>query len=104
MMELIQTCNEILENLLVNVNSENLVQDAETIASSLTRGIIPGYLNFQLPDTNNLIFCIIQGTLWCGVDDIAEDFDHLGQNWTLDKCCRAHDHCPTKVSFYYKVI
>ena len=40
MMELIETCNEILENVLVT--SENLEEDSEIITSSLTSGILPG--------------------------------------------------------------
>ena len=53
-------------------------------------------------DLNKLIFHEIfdLGTLWCGVNDIAEDFRKLGANWRLDKCCRAHDHCPVKVQFF----
>jgi len=37
------------------------------------------------------------GTLWCGVDDIAESYKSLGAHWKVDRCCRAHDHCPVKV-------
>jgi len=40
---------------------------------------------------------ILPGTLWCGVDDIAESYHSLGPEWEVDKCCRAHDHCPLKV-------
>ena len=45
--------------------------------------------------TNHLCPCL--GTLWCGVDDIAESYHSLGPEWEVDKCCRAHDHCPLKV-------
>ena len=31
------------------------------------------------------------------MDDIAENYYSLGPEWQLDKCCRAHDHCPLKV-------
>jgi len=41
-----------------------------------------------------------KGTLWCGLDDIADDFYSLGPDWQLDKCCRAHDHCPVKVKAF----
>jgi len=40
---------------------------------------------------------IMPGTLWCGVDDIAENYKSLGAHWKVDRCCRAHDHCPVKV-------
>lgn len=40
---------------------------------------------------------ILPGTLWCGVNDIAPDFSSLGVDRELDRCCRAHDHCPVKV-------
>ena len=40
------------------------------------------------------------GTLWCGVNDIADDYSHLGQLWRLDTCCRQHDFCPVKVRKY----
>ena len=41
------------------------------------------------------------GTLWCGVNDIAPDFSSLGVDRELDRCCRAHDHCPVKVGGEY---
>lgn len=40
---------------------------------------------------------VLPGTLWCGKDDIAKTYFSLGPQWRLDKCCRAHDHCPVKV-------
>ena len=40
---------------------------------------------------------ILPGTLWCGVNDIAPHFSSLGVDRELDRCCRAHDHCPVKV-------
>jgi len=43
---------------------------------------------------------ILPGTLWCGVDDIAENYYSLGPEFELDKCCRAHDHCPLKVKSF----
>jgi len=43
---------------------------------------------------------IMPGTLWCGVDDIAESYKSLGAHWKVDRCCRAHDHCPVKVKAF----
>ena len=37
------------------------------------------------------------GTKWCGVNDIAENYHDLGEDRVIDKCCRAHDHCPIKI-------
>lgn len=37
------------------------------------------------------------GTKWCGVNDIAENYHDLGEDRIIDKCCRAHDHCPIKI-------
>ena len=34
------------------------------------------------------------------MDDIAENYFSLGPEWQLDKCCRAHDHCPLKVKSF----
>ena len=31
------------------------------------------------------------------MNDIAEDFFDLGARQRVDRCCRAHDHCPLKV-------
>ena len=44
-----------------------------------------------------MTYSMCSGTLWCGVDDIAETYYSLGPEWQIDKCCRAHDHCPVKV-------
>lgn len=40
---------------------------------------------------------IIPGTKWCGTGDIAVDYHDLGADRRLDRCCRTHDLCPTKV-------
>jgi secretory phospholipase A2 len=29
----------------------------------------------------------------CGPGDIASDYDDLGPDAQVDKCCRSHDHC-----------
>ena len=31
------------------------------------------------------------------MDDIADNYYSLGEDWRVDKCCRGHDHCPVKV-------
>ncbi len=40
------------------------------------------------------------GTKWCGYDDIAAHYHDLGDSVALDKCCRAHDHCPVKIKAF----
>lgn len=40
------------------------------------------------------------GTKWCGLGDISSSYDDLGPERNLDKCCRAHDHCPVKVKAF----
>ena len=35
----------------------------------------------------------ILGTKWCGFGNTAEDYDDLGTNTEIDKCCRKHDQC-----------
>ncbi|ODN05148.1 Acidic phospholipase A2 PA4 [Orchesella cincta] len=45
----------------------------------------------------SMISGILPGTKWCGLKDIAEDYNDLGSQRELDKCCRSHDLCPRKV-------
>ena len=37
---------------------------------------------------------ISTGTLWCGMGNVAEDCDQLGEHAETDNCCREHDSCP----------
>lgn len=76
MLSAIQICNNLEENAQILEDAEQAKTGIDF--STIGKGILPG-------------------TLWCGVNDIAEDFKKLGANWRLDKCCRAHDHCPVKV-------
>ncbi|XP_052753451.1 uncharacterized protein LOC113513394 isoform X2 [Galleria mellonella] len=45
---------------------------------------------------------IIPGTKWCGTGDIAANYHDLGADRRLDRCCRTHDLCPTKVRAFSK--
>lgn len=45
---------------------------------------------------------IIPGTKWCGTGDIADSYHDLGDDATMDRCCRTHDLCPLKVRAYQK--
>ena len=64
-----QSCNQHSQNSTSNINMWTLL-----------KGIVPG-------------------TKWCGLNDLAEDYSDLGKGsyFEVDKCCRAHDHCPVKV-------
>ena len=49
------------------------------------------------PNAFSLLKGIAPGTKWCGVNDIANNYFDLGESYPVDKCCRAHDHCPMKI-------
>jgi len=53
----------------------------------------------QEPDMWSLLKGILPGTKWCGVNDVAKNYEDLGSGsyFEVDKCCRTHDHCPLKV-------
>ncbi|XP_053678982.1 uncharacterized protein LOC128729334 [Anopheles nili] len=50
----------------------------------------------------SLLSGIIPGTKWCGTGDIADSYHDLGDDATMDRCCRTHDLCPMKVRAYQK--
>lgn len=78
MLSVVQTCQDI-QTVGANQDYSDNEEPNETIDIwALAKGILPG-------------------TLWCGVDDIADNYYSLGPDWQIDKCCRAHDHCPLKV-------
>jgi secretory phospholipase A2 len=33
------------------------------------------------------------GTKWCGPGNTASDYEDLGNDESVDRCCRDHDHC-----------
>uniref|UniRef100_T1KPN2 Phospholipase A2 n=2 Tax=Tetranychus urticae TaxID=32264 RepID=T1KPN2_TETUR len=37
------------------------------------------------------------GTKWCGLGDQAKHYNDLGEYADVDRCCRDHDHCPTRM-------
>lgn len=49
------------------------------------------------PSQYTLLNGIIPGTKWCGTGDIADTYYDLGTEIKLDKCCRTHDLCPSKI-------
>lgn len=50
----------------------------------------------------SLLQGIIPGTKWCGTGDIAANYHDLGTDRRMDRCCRTHDMCPTKVRAFSK--
>ena len=59
-------------------------------------------INIHIKYTSHIIhksFSFL-GTKWCGINDIANDYFDLGKEFELDKCCRAHDHCPMKIKAF----
>lgn len=59
--------------------------------------IYPGYVQGcdKLP--------YLSGTKWCGLNDIAKDYNDLGGITDVDKCCRAHDFCPMNLAGFKKL-
>eukprot|EP00092_Neocalanus_flemingeri_P037971 GFUD01041336.1.p1 GENE.GFUD01041336.1~~GFUD01041336.1.p1 ORF type:complete len:337 (-),score=54.09 GFUD01041336.1:121-1131(-) len=80
MLAVLDACDELTEYSIVNRVDTDVV-DSKVGFWSLIRGIVPG-------------------TLWCGLNDIAESYDSLGSNYRVDRCCRAHDHCPDKIKSF----
>jgi len=84
MLSVVQVCQDIqtvTQPLQTVSESSNSSDQSKVNYWTLAKGILPG-------------------TLWCGVDDIAGNYSSLGPEWQLDKCCRAHDHCPVKVKSF----
>uniref|UniRef100_T1IHG3 Phospholipase A2-like central domain-containing protein n=1 Tax=Strigamia maritima TaxID=126957 RepID=T1IHG3_STRMM len=73
MIEILEKCHNLNESLVDNSTETNKWQ-----ITTIFRGIAPG-------------------TMWCGLNDIAQTYDQLGSDRELDKCCRTHDHCPVRV-------
>ncbi|KAK2714551.1 hypothetical protein QYM36_008942 [Artemia franciscana] len=63
--------------------------------------MIAGCKNEGIPDdkwnTWTLLNGILPGTKWCGRGDVAKSYEELGPEADIDRCCRAHDHCPIKI-------
>ena len=115
MMEIIGFCENLTrENETVSSRIDNNVVDEEIGYWSLLRGIIPGIISYIKLLQHN-VGSVLSGTLWCGVNDIAESYSSLGYNQQLDRsvgrqkdvhvvltqsyvrCCRVHDFCPHKI-------
>ncbi|XP_012546102.1 uncharacterized protein LOC101744895 isoform X1 [Bombyx mori] len=40
---------------------------------------------------------ILPGTKWCGAGQLASDYEELGDETAVDRCCRKHDNCQTNI-------
>ncbi|XP_063703588.1 uncharacterized protein LOC134833256 [Culicoides brevitarsis] len=61
-----------------------------------------GLFDNQAFPSISLLSGIIPGTKWCGTGDIAKSYHDLGTESNVDRCCRTHDLCPSKVRPYQK--
>ena len=85
MMEIIGFCENLTrENETVSSRIDNNVVDEEIGYWSLLRGIIPGIISYIKLLQHN-VGSVLSGTLWCGVNDIAESYSSLGYNQQLDR-------------------
>ena len=101
MMEIIGFCENLTrENETVSSRIDNNVVDEEIGYWSLLRGIIPGIISYIKLLQHN-VGSVISGTLWCGVNDIAESYSSLGYNQQLDRSVSVQEKerypCPTHV-------
>lgn len=46
---------------------------------------------------SSILSGVVPGTKWCGAGDLADTYFDLGQEEALDRCCRTHDLCPSKI-------
>ena len=73
MVDLIYRCKDVPSFYMMDF-SELIPTDIQTMIS-LNLGVLPQ-------------------TLWCGLGQKTLEYSDLGEDRELDKCCRAHDHCP----------
>ena len=85
MMEIIGFCENLTrENETFSNRIDNNVVDEEIGYWGLLRGIIPGIISYIKLLQHN-VGSVLSGTLWCGVNDIAETYSSLGYNQQLDR-------------------
>ena len=119
MLSIVQSCQELqnqrVQDNLKQVDSSKFEKESKnTNFFTVLKGIMPGkyysailvliyilailcvlYTNLFLMIFNQVLH--FSGTKWCGIDDIANNYFDLGKEVEVDKCCRAHDHCPMKI-------
>lgn len=95
MVKLMYQC-ELVESEGTSKNDYYVAEDQKSDQLvSESRGSI-----FPTTGSITLFNGIIPGTKWCGTGDIAKSYHDLGSEASIDKCCRTHDLCPTKVRGY----
>merc|ERR1712137_625719 len=83
MLHLINTCN-------THPSAQKIhIEDEDTGSLGWLGGVTE-----EDSDLHNALRAIVPGTLWCGAGRAADQFSHLGADFKLDRCCRAHDFCP----------
>lgn len=108
--ELIDKNEEKNEPYAAALTSDQSVQESRSSlfnnqfeSISLLSGIIPGrFIKYFFSTLKFISNNTIQGTKWCGTGDIAETYHDLGSEANVDRCCRTHDLCPSKVRAYQK--
>ncbi|XP_046458128.1 phospholipase A2-like isoform X2 [Daphnia pulex] len=81
-----------MENLPTGPTLRKITQDEwVTIAAECHEQMVALGLNQNMTAIDRHF--IYPGTKWCGLGDVADDFDDIGRHETADKCCREHDHC-----------
>ncbi|XP_023335173.1 phospholipase A2 isoform X2 [Eurytemora carolleeae] len=70
----------------------NMFRSLESFADTGEKSILDTALPFREMFTATKI--IVKDTLWCGRNNIAKQYNQLGPDYQLDRCCRAHDFCP----------
>ena len=116
MLSIVQSCQELQNERINNSikehhNPQVPKEPKKSNIFTIFKGIVPGkYKQAQNLFNISLIISlresslhcqkfhvIFSGTKWCGIDDIADSYFDLGKEVEVDKCCRAHDHCPMKI-------
>ncbi|XP_023335174.1 uncharacterized protein LOC111706511 isoform X3 [Eurytemora carolleeae] len=88
MIDLVNRCN-------IHPTNQNILtiqQLNQDFADTGEKSILDTALPFREMFTATKI--IVKDTLWCGRNNIAKQYNQLGPDYQLDRCCRAHDFCP----------
>ncbi|XP_040570668.1 uncharacterized protein [Lepeophtheirus salmonis] len=90
MTSIIDTCNTLDKVLNPNETTNIIKKDPETKDDEDVEDVY----------FKSIFSGIVPGTKWCGINDIAVNYHDIGDEGELDRCCRAHDHCPVKVKAF----
>jgi len=99
MIKLMYQC-ELIENQMEEANAVGAVAQEEKPQSDQAVQESRSNLFANSFESITLLSGIIPGTKWCGTGDIATTYHDLGTEALVDRCCRTHDLCPSKVRAY----